>query len=107
MVFCRAHSQWIFSRVGKALPDRARSHKVKSAFTHLAAIILGSALSAANLACTQPITKRDQSGLIGGSIGAVTGAIVGSAIGHAGAGGIDRRIHRTVGERFDWRSTHG
>ena len=88
MVFYRAHSQWIFLRVGNALPDQARSHKVKSAFTHLAAIILGTALLAANLGCTQPITKREQSGLIGGSIGAVTGAIVGSAVGHAGAGAL-------------------
>ena len=41
-----------------------------------------------SMGCTQPVTKREQGGLIGGGLGTATGAIIGSATGHAAAGAL-------------------
>src|SRR4030095_11746173 len=41
-----------------------------------------------SVGCTQPLTKREQGGLIGGGIGAASGAIIGSSVGHATAGAL-------------------
>src|SRR5882762_8110539 len=42
------------------------------------------ALMSALFACTEPLTKREQGGLVG----AGTGAIIGSAVGRSGAGAL-------------------
>jgi outer membrane lipoprotein SlyB len=36
--------------------------------------------------CSQPLTTREKSTLVGGGIGAATGAIIGAAVGSPGAG---------------------
>src|SRR5437867_5358212 len=36
--------------------------------------------------CSEPLSKREQGGLIGGGIGAGTGAIIGSTVGHTAVG---------------------
>lgn len=36
--------------------------------------------------CSQPLSTREKSTLVGGGLGAATGAIVGAAVGHPGAG---------------------
>src|SRR5437762_11723133 len=38
--------------------------------------------------CSEPLSKREQGGLIGGGIGAGTGAIIGSTVGHAAVGAL-------------------
>jgi outer membrane lipoprotein SlyB len=41
-----------------------------------------------SLGCTEPLTKREQSGLVGAGIGTVGGAIIGSTAGRAAAGAL-------------------
>lgn len=36
--------------------------------------------------CSQPLTTREKSTLVGGGLGAATGAIIGAAVGNPGAG---------------------
>jgi hypothetical protein len=43
---------------------------------------------AGSFGCSQPLTTREQGGLIGGGLGAGTGAIIGSTVGHAAAGAL-------------------
>ena len=38
--------------------------------------------------CSEPLSKREQGGLIGGGIGAGTGAIIGSTVRHAAVGAL-------------------
>ena len=38
--------------------------------------------------CSEPLSKREQGGLIGGGIGAGTDAIIGSTVGHAAVGAL-------------------
>jgi outer membrane protein with glycine zipper len=38
--------------------------------------------------CSEPLTKREQGGLIGAGVGAGTGAIIGSTVGHAAVGAL-------------------
>ena len=40
------------------------------------------------LGCTEPLSKREQGGLLGLGAGAGTGAIIGSTVGHAAAGAL-------------------
>src|SRR2546429_9110759 len=46
------------------------------------------ALLVLSMGCTQPLTKREQAGLVGGGLGAASGAIIGSSVGHATAGAL-------------------
>ena len=46
------------------------------------------ALLVLSVGCTQPLTKREQAGLVGGGLGAASGAIIGSSVGHATAGAL-------------------
>lgn len=41
-----------------------------------------------NMGCSEPLSKREQGGLIGGGLGAGTGAIIGSTVGHAAVGAL-------------------
>lgn len=36
--------------------------------------------------CSEPLTKREKGGLVGGGLGAATGAIIGAAVGNPAAG---------------------
>jgi uncharacterized membrane protein len=38
--------------------------------------------------CSEPLTKREQGGLLGAGLGAGTGAIIGSTVGHAAVGAL-------------------
>lgn len=38
--------------------------------------------------CSEPLSKREQGGLIGGGLGAGAGAIIGSTVGHAAVGAL-------------------
>ena len=40
------------------------------------------------IACSSPLTTREQGGLVGAGLGAGTGAIIGSTVGHAAAGAL-------------------
>jgi len=40
------------------------------------------------LGCSEPLTKREQGGLLGAGLGAGTGAIIGSTVGHAAGGAL-------------------
>jgi outer membrane lipoprotein SlyB len=58
---------------------------------HKACTIINFSLAALftlSVGCTQPLSKREQGGLVGGGIGAASGAIIGSTVGHAGAGAL-------------------
>jgi uncharacterized protein YcfJ len=52
------------------------------------AMVLLIASSLVLVACTQPVTKREQASLVGGGLGLATGAIIGGAAGHAAAGAL-------------------
>ena len=52
-------------------------------FALLAAVALLGAIG-----CSEPLSKREQGGLIGAGLGAGTGAIIGSTVGHAAAGAL-------------------
>jgi len=41
-----------------------------------------------NMGCSEPISKREQGGLLGLGVGAGTGAIIGSTVGHAAVGAL-------------------
>ena len=41
-----------------------------------------------NMGCAEPLSKREQGGLIGGGLGAGAGAIIGSTVGHAAVGAL-------------------
>ncbi|HWH76564.1 MAG TPA: glycine zipper domain-containing protein [Candidatus Binatus sp.] len=38
--------------------------------------------------CSEPLTKREQGGLLGAGVGAGAGAIIGSTVGHAAVGAL-------------------
>lgn len=40
------------------------------------------------MGCSEPLSKREQGGLIGVGLGAGTGAIIGSTVGHAAVGAL-------------------
>ncbi len=52
------------------------------------AVVSLSAVLTLSTGCSQPLSKREQGGLIGGGIGAGTGAIIGSTVGHAAVGAL-------------------
>ena len=52
------------------------------------ALVISTGVLSINAGCSQPLTKREQGGLIGGGIGAGTGAIIGSTVGHAAVGAL-------------------
>jgi len=57
-----------------------------------------------NLGCSEPLSKREQGGLIGGGLGAGEGAIIGSTVGHAAVGAL---IGGPIGRwRLDRWPTH-
>lgn len=39
-------------------------------------------------ACSEPLSRREQGGLVGAGVGAGTGAIIGSTVGHAAVGAL-------------------
>ena len=54
-------------------------------------VIVVSALSlifSLSMGCSEPLTKREQGGLLGAGLGAGTGAIIGSTVGHAAVGAL-------------------
>jgi uncharacterized protein YcfJ len=51
-------------------------------------IFLIAALMALAVGCSEPLSRREQGALIGGSIGAGTGAIIGHQLGHTGSGAL-------------------
>jgi outer membrane lipoprotein SlyB len=55
---------------------------------HVIATFLTVALLTLSVGCTEPLTKREQSGLIGAGLGTAGGAIIGSTVGHAAAGAL-------------------
>jgi outer membrane lipoprotein SlyB len=46
------------------------------------------ALVMLSVGCTEPLSKREQSALVGGGIGAAGGAIIGSTVGRAAGGAL-------------------
>ena len=56
--------------------------------------------------CSEPLSKREQGGLIGGGIGAGTGAIIGSTVGHAAVGALIGGPGGAHRWRIDWRSAY-
>lgn len=68
------------------------------------------ALLALLASCSQPLSTREKSTLIGGGLGAATGAIIGSAVGNPGAGAaiggaLGAGTGALVGDRFQKRDT--
>src|ERR1700731_476017 len=61
---------------------------MKRSKAHVIAMFFLAALLITSMGCSEPITKREQGGLIGAGLGAGTGAIIGSAVGHAAAGAL-------------------
>jgi len=58
--------------------------------------------------CSQPLTTREKSTLVGGGLGAATGAIIGAAVGNPGAGAaiggaLGAGTGALVGDRFQKR----
>jgi len=53
----------------------------------IVALLLALGLSMTS-GCSEPLTKREQGGLIGAGVGAGTGAIIGSTVGHAAMGAL-------------------
>jgi len=60
---------------------------MKSKTHFIIAFFLALVLSS-NMGCSEPLSKREQGGLIGGGLGAGTGAIIGSTVGHAAVGAL-------------------
>jgi uncharacterized membrane protein len=60
---------------------------MKSKTHFIIALFLALVLSI-NMGCSEPLSKREQGGLIGGGLGAGTGAIIGSTVGHAAVGAL-------------------
>jgi hypothetical protein len=56
--------------------------------THLVAVMALPFVLPLSMGCSDPLTKREQGGLIGAGLGAGTGAIIGSTVGHAAAGAL-------------------
>jgi outer membrane lipoprotein SlyB len=53
----------------------------------IAGLLLPFALSL-TMGCSEPLTKREQGGLLGAGLGAGSGAIIGSTVGHAAVGAL-------------------
>jgi hypothetical protein len=53
----------------------------------ITALALFSMLATAS-GCSEPLSRREQGGLIGGAVGAGSGAIIGSTVGHAAVGAL-------------------
>jgi uncharacterized membrane protein len=60
---------------------------MKSQTYFIIALFLALVLSI-NMGCSEPLSKREQGGLIGGGLGAGAGAIIGSTVGHAAVGAL-------------------
>lgn len=58
--------------------------KLKARFIAVLLLALGPSMTQD---CSEPLTKREQGGLLGAGLGAGTGAIIGSTVGHAAVGG--------------------
>jgi uncharacterized membrane protein len=54
---------------------------------HIIALLLIASM-VVNAGCSEPLTKREQSGLAGAGLGAAGGAALGSLAGHAAAGAL-------------------
>ena len=59
--------------------------KPKGHLIAVSALLLVFSLS---MGCSEPLTKREQGGLLGAGVGAGTGAIIGSTVGHAAVGAL-------------------
>jgi uncharacterized membrane protein len=55
---------------------------------HLISVSLSFLALSLTLGCSEPLTKREQGGLLGAGLGAGTGAIIGSTVGHAAVGAL-------------------
>jgi outer membrane lipoprotein SlyB len=55
---------------------------------HVIAVSAFSLVFFLSLGCSEPLTKREQGGLLGAGLGAGTGAIIGSTVGHAAVGAL-------------------
>lgn len=60
---------------------------MKAKTSLIVAVFLALILSI-NMGCSEPLSKREQGGLIGAGLGAGTGAIIGSTVGHAAVGAL-------------------
>ena len=58
---------------------------VRSKFIALFSLLIILAVASG---CSEPLSKREQGGLIGGGVGAGAGAIIGSTVGHAAVGAL-------------------
>jgi len=56
--------------------------------THLIAVLALLIVFPLSMGCSDPLTKREQGGLLGAGLGAGTGAIIGSTVGHAAVGAL-------------------
>ncbi|HYA29375.1 MAG TPA: glycine zipper domain-containing protein [Acidobacteriota bacterium] len=59
--------------------------KSKSSLISLPLVFL---ILSTTMGCSEPLTKREQGGLLGAGLGAGTGAIIGSTVGHAAVGAL-------------------
>jgi len=56
--------------------------------TYLIFALFSALVLSINMGCSEPLSKREQGGLIGGGLGAGAGAIIGSTVGHAAVGAL-------------------
>ena len=56
--------------------------------TNLIAVLALLLVFSLSMGCSEPLTKREQGGLLGTGLGAGAGAIIGSTVGHAAVGAL-------------------
>ena len=56
--------------------------------SHFIPLLFLPVLISLSMGCSEPISKREQGGLLGLGVGAGTGAIIGSTVGHAAVGAL-------------------
>jgi hypothetical protein len=69
-------------------PLESACRKIKQMKKNTVAFIVAAAFMTAILACSQPLSKREQAAVVGGTIGVTGGAIIGSVSGRAATGAL-------------------